>query len=262
MFANIRSRTPNDQSSRITICHIAQASSDSEANGMYGAVSDSTALFGTVAALACDVLATPSLAAAAEAMMWMVPHGGRRIKQSHGQWPLHLESGSTGIPVVNAIMLRHREPAMSPAFRLSYRTRNATPRRPTGSADAVGAGEWPFSSSHAASIPARLVPQIAWKPLSETLTKHLTKDTGVVAAVLSMAVVRCGTFAEWTDIATWLRLPPRLSYGATHVLHRLELAERLDQALTGIDALVEELTQRPPPIDYARRRWVFATWTS
>jgi hypothetical protein len=37
----------------------------------------------------------------------------------------------------------------------------------------------------------------------------------------------------------------------------MNLAGHLDKALTGIDALVEELTQRPPPIDYARRRWIF-----
>ncbi len=170
---------------------------------------------------------------------------------------LHLEAGTTGVPVIDAIALRRREPAMSATFRLSYRTRNAVPRRPANSADAVEAGEWPFNANLGASVPARLVPQVAWKPLATSLTSHLTKDTGVVAAVLSMAVVRCGTFAEWRDIATWLRLPPRLSYGATHVLHRLELAGHLDQALTGIDALVEELIQRPPPIDYARRRWVF-----
>jgi hypothetical protein len=226
------------------------------ANGMYGTVSDSTALFGTVAALACDVLATPSLAAAAEAMMWMVPHGGRRIKQSHGQWPLHLESGSTGIPVVDAIMLRHREPAMSPAFRLSYRTRNGTPRRPAGSADAVRAGEWPFLPGCTASVPARLVPQVAWKPLAEAFDWQAS-DTGVVAATLSMAIVRCGTYAEWDHIAAWLCLPPRLGDTATNILYRMNLAGHLDEALTGIDALVEELARRPPPIDYARRRWVF-----
>lgn len=226
------------------------------ANGMYGAVSDSPALFGTVAALAADVLAAPSLAAAAEVMMWMVPHGGHRIKQSHGHWPLHLESGSTRIPVVDAIMLRHREPALSPAFRLSHRTRNAIPRRPAGSADAVGAGEWPFPPGCPASVPARLVPQVAWKPLAEAFDWQAV-DTGVVAATLSMAVVRCGTFAEWDHIAAWLRLPPRLGDTATNILYRMNIADHLDEALTGIDALVEELTQRPPPIDYARRRWVF-----
>jgi hypothetical protein len=226
------------------------------ANGMYGAVSDCTALFGAVAALACDVLATPSLAVAAEAMLWMVPHGGRRIKQSRGHWPLHLESGSTGIPVVDAIMLRHREPAMSPAFRLSYRTRNATPRRPADSADAAGIGEWPFPPGCTASVPARLVPQVAWKPLAEAFDWQ-TSDTGVVAATLSMAIVRCGTYAEWDHIAAWLCLPPRLGDTATNILYRMNLEGHLDKALTGIDALVEELIQHPPPIDYARRRWVF-----
>jgi hypothetical protein len=34
-------------------------------------------------------------------------------------------------------------------------------------------------------------------------------------------------------------------------------AGHLNQALTGIDALVEELTEHPPPIDYAWRRRIF-----
>ena len=37
----------------------------------------------------------------------------------------------------------------------------------------------------------------------------------------------------------------------------MNVASRLDQALTGIYALVGELIERPLPIDYARRRWVF-----
>jgi hypothetical protein len=52
-------------------------------------------------------------------------------------------------------------------------------------------------------------------------------------------------------------LPTRLSDSATNILYRMNVAGHLDKALTGIDALVEELTERPPPIDYARRRWVF-----
>jgi hypothetical protein len=135
-----------------------------------------------------------------------------------GQWPLHLESGSTGIPVVDAIMLRHREPAMSAAYRLSYRTRNAIPRRPADSADAVRTGEWPFPPD--------------------------------------------GTFAEWDQIAGWLRLPSRLGDTATNILYRMNLAGHLDKALTGIDALVEELNQHPPPSTTRGVGGYSATWTS
>jgi len=105
-------------------------------------------------------------------------------------------------------------------------------------------------------VHARLVPQVAWKPLTEAFDWQAS-DTGVVAATLSMAIVRCGTYAEWDHIAALLSLPPRLGDTATNILYRMNLAGLLDKALTGIDALVEELTERPPPIDYARRRWAF-----
>jgi hypothetical protein len=52
-------------------------------------------------------------------------------------------------------------------------------------------------------------------------------------------------------------LPRQLAHTITSVWCHLAQAGYLIEVLTGIDSLVDVLTERPPPIDYARRRWVF-----
>jgi hypothetical protein len=52
-------------------------------------------------------------------------------------------------------------------------------------------------------------------------------------------------------------LPPQIAQTVTAVWRNLAQAGHLVEVLRGIDALVDTLTDRPPPIDYARRRWVF-----
>ena len=131
---------------------------------------------------------------------------------------------------------------MIAADRLSRRTGNAVPRRPATAADR--AGKWPFSPGRAVSVPARA--QVAWARVTAAMSRYKARDTGALAAVLSMAVVRWGTYADWSHIAAWLMRPPRFGRIATAVLRRLDRGGHLDEASSGIDSLVEELTERPP----------------
>jgi hypothetical protein len=93
--------------------------------------------------------------------------------------------------------------------------------------------------------------------VTDLLTRHAAHDTGTPGAVLSIAIVRCGTYAEWGHIAAWLRLPPQSSRAVAAVFRRLGHAGHLEEVLASLNALVEELTEYPPPIDYARRRRTF-----
>lgn len=235
----------------ISLRRIAPATS---AAGVYSAVSTDPALFGTLAALAADILAAPSVPAAAEAMSWMLADASRKISAKGTAWRRQLEAAATGSPVLDAIVLRHRAASMGVADRLSLRTGNAIPRRPLPPARA---GERRFSPGRITSMPPRLVPQVAWDSVTAALSREGAKDTGALAAVLSMAVVRTGTYAKWGHIATWLMLPPRFGRTPIAVFRHLEDSGLLDEALASIDALVDELTEHPPPIDYARRRWLF-----
>lgn len=222
----------------------------------YTAVTADPALFGTAAALAADVLAAPSLQGAADTLGWMLAGSGEAGQKS--AWPSQLDAAATKSPLIDAIILRHRATGMNPALRLSYRTENAVPRRPavTGGIPADGEG-WPYNPGVLTSVPARLVPQVAWRSVTDRLPRAGNRDTVALAAALSMAVVRYGTYTEWTRIASSLMLPERLGHSIRATWRRLDRAGCLGEILTAVDALAGELAARPPPIDYARRRWVF-----
>lgn len=213
----------------------------------FAALTDDPALFGVAAALAVDVLTAPSLSAAADP--------AERIMASTEEMPWSARRrgiAATRSPPLDAILLRRQAPAMSAGDRLSYRTEGTVPRRPTAKT-----AEWPFIPGQLGSVPARLVPQVAWRPVTDLLTRHAAHDTGTPGAVLSIAIVRCGTYAEWSHIAAWLRLPPQSSRAVAAVFRRLGHAGHLEEVLASLNALVEELTEHPPPIDYARRRRTF-----
>lgn len=221
--------------------------------GAFAAAAEDPALFAAAAVLAADVLAAPTLQAAADTVTWMLAPAGRRGGPGKGQWLSKLDAAATGSPVVDAIVLRQRAPRMTPALRLSYRTEGAVPRRP----DAAAEGGWPFVPGRLASVPARLVPQTAWPAVAAALPRHAGQDTGARGAALAMMTVRCGTYAEWPVIASWLMLPPQYGRTITSVLHGLDRDGHLDDVLAGIDALAAELAANPPPVDYARRRKIF-----
>jgi hypothetical protein len=107
------------------------------------------------------------------------------------------------------------------------------------------------------SVPARLVPQVAWGTVAAALSRRGAQDTGADGAALSMALVRCGTYTEWTQIAAWLALPGVGKSTLAAFWRHLARDGRLEEVLAGINALAEALTRDPPPIDYARRRHVF-----
>jgi hypothetical protein len=220
----------------------------------YAAIAADPALFGTIAAVAVDVLAAPALTEAARTAAWLRAGSGRREGLRGSRWPSGLDQGATSSPLLNAIALRQRAPFMNAAWRLSYRTENAVPRRPDPAA--AEAGRWPYSPGRPASVPARLVPQAAWQPVTRLLARPGDRDNGMLAAALSMALVRCGTKAEWADIAAWLVLPPRLAVIGRFWTH-MDSERRLEEILACIDALAGELAVRPPPVDYARRRHIF-----
>jgi hypothetical protein len=214
----------------------------------FAALADNPALFGIAAALAVDVLTAPSLSAAADPASYIL------ASTDEMPWSARRRGiAATRSPLLDAVLLRQQAAAMSVGDRLSYRTEGTVPRRPT----IARAGEWPFIPGRLSSVPVRLVPQVAWKPVTDLLTRHALHDTGMPGAVLSMAIVRCGTYAEWSHIAAWLMLPSQTSRTASSVFRRLGHAGRLGEMLVSIDVLVEELTEHPPPIDYARRRWIF-----
>jgi len=223
----------------------------------YSAAVRQPALFGVAAALAVDVLAAPSLQAAVETMRWMGFGPVHPAKQSGVAKVSLLDAAETGSPLVDAIVLRARATNLSAACRLSYRTENAVPRRPAGSSRGAAAGEWPFFLGRLTSLPARLVPQSVWPSVADTLPSHVSQDTTAFRSAVSMALVRCGTFTEWAHIAIQLMLPRQHAQTITSVWRHLAQAGCLAEVLAAVDSLADALTERPPPIDYARRRWVF-----
>lgn len=230
----------------------ARARQAGSAAGKLGPLSADPGLFGAAAAMAADVLTAPTLAAAARAASWMLGPA-RRDSLDRTPWPSRLDAGATGSPVLDAIALRRRAATMTAAERLTFRTESRVPRRPPGRRMAG----WPFRDGQPTSVPARLVPQSIWPIVARTLTRDADQDTGMLAVTISMAVVRCGTAGEWGSIAASLGLPTPAAGTVTSVLRRLGAQGRLEGLLASVDALAEELTLRPPPIDYARRRHVF-----
>jgi hypothetical protein len=190
-------------------------------------------------------------------MRWMGFGPVHPAKQSGVAKISLLDAAETGSPLVDAIVLRARATNISAAYRLSYRTENAVPRRPAASGRGAGAGEWPFAPGRLTSLPARLVPQAVWPSVADTLPSHVSQDTTAFRAAVSMALVRCGTFTEWAHIAIQLMLPRQFAQTITSVWRHLAQAGCLVEVLAAVDSLADALTERPPPIDYARRRWVF-----
>jgi hypothetical protein len=222
------------------------------AAGVYAAVTGDPALFGTAAALAADILAAPTLTAAAGTVGWMLTPDGRRTTPAGDRWLSKLEAAATGSPLADAIVLRQRAAHLTPATRLTYRTAGALPRRPGRPQQ-----EWPSAPGRLTSVPARLVPQVAWGSVAAALSRRGVQDTGADGAALSMALVRCGTYDDWSQIAAWLALPGAGKATLSVFWKRLNRDGRLEEVLAGIDALAEALTADPPPIDYARRRHAF-----
>lgn len=214
-------------------------------------------LFATLATVAIDILLATDLDAAAESVRWLLP--SRITSASQDSLVLtRFQNYSTGSPIVDAIALRAHAASMNTAFRLSYRTQNPVPRRPAGSRRGVPAtGGWPFLPGSLTALPARLVPQCIWRPVADVLPWHTSHDTTAFRTAMAMALVRTGTFTEWEAIAMRLGLPVRLGHTVSSVWRRLGEAGYLTDVLTGIDRLAEVLLRDPPPIDYARRRWVF-----
>lgn len=218
------------------------------------------ALFGVAAALALDVLATPSLDAAVKAMAWLGSGEVLRHDEDdeHSQGHIDLfDSRGPGSPLADAIILRACARKLSAAYRMSYMTESAMPRRPATNKHGTRKEGWPLYQDRLASVPARLVPQVVWRSVADELPAHVSQDTTAFRCAVSMALVRCGTYTEWVHIAAQLMLPRQLSRTVTSVWRRLAWAGYLTEVLTGINSLVDVLIERPPPIDYARRRWVF-----
>jgi hypothetical protein len=213
------------------------------------------ALFGVAAALALDVLAAPSLDAAADTMAWL---GSGTVQYGDHPGAISIALfGGPGSPLVDAIVLRACAPKLSVAYRMSYMTESAVPSRPATDRYGTRKEGWPFSPDGLASLPARLVPQAVWRSVADVLPSHASQDTTAFRCAISMALVRCGTYTEWAHIAAQLMLPRQLSRTVTYVWRHLARAGYLTEVLTGINSLVDVLIERPPPIDYARRRWVF-----
>jgi hypothetical protein len=202
----------------------------------YSAAVRQPALFGVAAALAVDVLAAPSLQAAVETMRWMGFGPVHPAKQSGVAKISLLDAAETGSPLVDAIVLRARATNISAAYRLSYRTENAVPRRPAASGRGAGAGEWPFAPGRLTSLPARLVPQAVWPSVADTLPSHVSQDTTAFRAAVSMALVRCGTFTEWAHIAIQLMLPRQFAQTITSVWRHLAQAGCLVEVLAAVDS--------------------------
>jgi hypothetical protein len=222
---------------------------------------DQPAIFGVAAAVAIEVLIAPTQQAALEAMRWMLPRPDDDPHAAPERRYSRSVDYSTRDPVIDAIMLRGRAPVMRISDRLAYRTAHPIPRHPLNDHETATERGWPHVPGRPSSLPARLVPQVAWASVTEVLPGHATKNTTAFGAAVAMAIVRAGTFAPWARIALELGLPRRLAASITAVWRRLAETGATAVVLAGIDALVEALLDRPPPIDYARRRWVFRALT-
>jgi hypothetical protein len=241
------------------------------------------ALFGIAATLAVDALRRPSLSDAADPVLRLLagPHHrpveidttfstGLRLRPSTNgddQADTSKPRGSShhegrhriavGDPVIDAVLLRRAASTTRLAERLSYRTANPIPRCPPSRRSTITA-RWPHRPGQRSSVPAHSVPQCAWPQVIDALAvTGSRRDTIAFAATVSMALVRTGTFAPWSQIALQLELPGLLARRVNAVWRNLRVDGSESSIIAALDGVVEFLLDVPPPIDYARRRSTF-----
>lgn len=143
---------------------------------------------------------------------------------------------------------------MKPSEKLAFRMQNQVPRYPPGP-DPAATPVWPHASTSA--LHARSVPQTLWRSAIDQLPRATEQDTGALETVASMMMLRLGTFTRWNPIAVQLALPASFARTSHAVMSRMVQADMFDETLYVLDQLHDCLCATTPPIDYARRRWVF-----
>lgn len=241
---------------------------DSPQARLVQAARSATAMAGYATA-AADVLSAPTLARAAEALE-------RFDDSAHGTPPPLLEERFGYInrdhawrsaedrfqsrrpsKLIDAIEIVARSPGFTPAQHLSFRTANRIPRFPI---DPHTRGiPWPHTRRELVS--AREVPQVLWPAATYLLPRATHKDTGALEVTAAMMMLRMGSFQRWNPIALHLALPATFARTAHSVLAKLAKNEMLTETVYVLDGLVDAIANQHPPIDYARRRWIFRELT-
>jgi len=233
------------------------------------AVATNALAFGAFAAMAADCLAAPTIAQAATNLERICdlsdatePPQPALIDSTGMTWR---ESGRPRIQarrqsgLVDAIDLTGRATRMTPTERMAFRTASPIPRRPAP--PSTPTAPWPHSRTRAPVLPSSCIPQSMWPTVMEQLPRATVKKTGAWEVVASMILIRLGTFARWAPIALDLDLPASFAATPGAVLSRLVQSEMLDESLFVLDGLHQWLEDHHPPIDYARRRRLFADLT-
>lgn len=101
------------------------------------------------------------------------------------------------------------------------------------------------------------MPQTLWRSVIDQLPRATEQDTGALETVVSMMMLRLGTFTRWNPTAVQLALPASFARTSHAVMRRMVQADMFDETLYVLDQLHDCLCATTPPIDYARRRWVF-----
>lgn len=221
--------------------------------------------FATMATIAVDCLSAPSLIHAAadleryRDLRRTTDQASDADNLGSGTWrqPAAARSQSrrrSGL--VDAIDLAGQATDMTPTEHMAFRTQNPIPRRPR--LPGVATEPWPQFLTRHPDLGAANIPQVLWSTVMKQLPSPTHKDTGAREIVAAMTLVRIGTFQRWAPIALQLSLPATLARTPNAVLSRLVEANMFEETLYVLDGLHQWLENEPPPIDYGRRRHLFA----
>lgn len=219
--------------------------------------------FGAHVAVALDVLRAPSIRSAAgtlERLADSVAFADGEDESLRARLERMNRQTRIPAPLVQAISLRAQGVTMTAAESVSFRTGGPIPLHPsvlishaitTHHGDSIAAG----TPTH---LPAHFVPQVIWPSVQAILPRTTRQNTAAFGVASAMVLVRCGTFTRWKIVAARLEVPVTMIAGVRAQLARQRSAGTFDSYLSTLDQVLTVLIETPPPINYARRRHIFA----
>ncbi|ACY23835.1 hypothetical protein Gbro_4714 [Gordonia bronchialis DSM 43247] len=231
---------------------------DAPAQSVLAATVACAARFGEAATMAVDCLAAPTQARAAHEMaryadLALSKTPREDMTDGAADWRSDTPRLQTRhrAGLIDAIDLAGQD--LTPSDQLTFRLHNRIPRRPLPSTIALPT--WPHIAL--TGLTARHIPQRLWPNVIAALPQSTHKDTGAFPTVAAMMLARIGTYTRWGPIALQMALPSTFARTPQSVMARLIDNDMFAETALVLDALRECLDDSPPPIDYARRRWIF-----
>lgn len=198
---------------------------------------------------AVEVLTRPSLDAAAQSLEGRLPYDGPHAPLGPA-WRISEHHYS---PILAAVQLHSVRDQLPPTDQLMFRTGHPTPRYPATITVKLRR-RLRLPEHH----PHRPEPQIGWIPQT---VWPLTVPAALIPCsrpdlrgMLSMALAKMGSTAEWASICDDLGLPASHARRIEGLLRHITGVALWPEVLASLERLMALLQQHPPPIDSQARR--------